>query len=194
MATPGGMERLQARSDPENVPYPRGDGKVKLVNASWLADHQDDANLRIIDVQPNVHDYIQEHIPGAVYLTEGVLRASNGGFPTTYSPVGCIQEAFRRAGIEADSPVVVYTGKGAFSGRGDGLGQTMMAYTLAKYGHNAVYLLDGGLDQWKSEGQELSQEYPTVEPSGFTVQARDDYAVEYEEFVQNQGQRRYGPC
>lgn len=181
---PGGMERLQTSSDRENLPYPPGDGKVKRVNADWLADHLHDTDLTIIDVQPNVHDYIQEHIPGAVYLTEGVLRVSNRGFPTPYSPIGCLQESFQRAGIEADSPVVVYTGKGAFSGWGDGLGQTMMAYTLAKYGHNTVYLLDGGLDQWKSEGRELSQEYPTVEPSGFTVQARDDYAIGYEEFVQ----------
>jgi len=183
MFTPGGMERMQALSDRDNVPYPRGDGMVKLVNTGWLADHLNDSNLTILDVQPDVHDYIQEHIPGAVYLTEGVLRVSNRGFPTTYSPNSCIQEAFRRAGVEADSPVVVYTSKGAFSGRGDGLAQTMMAYTLAKYGHNKVYLLDGGLDAWKSEGLELSQDYPTVEPSNFTVEVRDEYAIGYEEFV-----------
>lgn len=183
MFTPGGMDRLQARSDRENIPYPRGDGKVKLVNPEWLERHLHDANLTIVDVQPNVHDYIQEHIPGAIYLTEGVLRVSNRGFPGAYSPNACIQEAFRRAGIDADSPVVVYTGKGVFSGAGDGLGQTMMAYTLAKYGHNIVYILDGGIDAWKSEGRELSQDYPAVEPSSFTTEVRDDYAVGHEEFM-----------
>lgn len=183
MFTPGGMERLQATSDRENIPYPRGDGKVKLVNSEWLDRHLNDPNLSVIDVQPNIHDYIQEHVPGAVYLTEGVLRVSNRGFPGSYSPNACIQESFRRAGITADSPVVVYTGKGAFSGAGDGLGQTMMAYTLAKYGHNAVYILDGGIDAWKSEGRELSQDYPPVEPSDFTVEVRDDYPIGYEEFV-----------
>ncbi|WP_214020814.1 sulfurtransferase [Methanoculleus sp.] len=182
MFTPGGMERLQTRSDRENVPYPRGDGKVKLVTPDWLADHLNDANLRVIDVQPNIHDYIQEHIPGAVYLTEGVLRVSNRGFPGSYSPNACLQESFRRAGLMPDSPVVVYTAKGAFSGAGDGLEQTMMAYTLAKYGHNAVYVLDGGLDTWKNEGRELSQDYPAVEPSSFTVEVRDEYPIGYEEF------------
>ncbi|HOI58761.1 MAG: sulfurtransferase [Methanoculleus sp.] len=181
--TPGGKERLQASSDRENVPYPRGDGKVKLVTADWLADRLHDGNLTIVDIQPNIHDYIQEHIPGATYLTEGVLRVSNRGFPGSYSPTACIQESFRRAGIEADSPVVVYTGKGVFSSRGDGLGQTMMAYTMAKYGHNAVYILDGGLDEWKNHGGELSQEYPPIEPSGFTAELRDDYAISYEEFL-----------
>ncbi|MDV2482075.1 sulfurtransferase [Methanoculleus sp. Wushi-C6] len=182
MFTSGGMERLQAMSDRQNVPYPRGDGKVKLVTADWLADHINDTDLRIVDVQPDVHDYIQEHIPGAVYLTEGILRVSNRGFPTSYSPTGCIQESFRRAGIEADSPVVVYTGKGAFSGRGEGLGQTMMAYSLAKYGHNMVYILDGGIDHWKSAGGELSQEFPDVEPSSFTAEPREEYAIRYDEF------------
>ena len=184
MFTPGGRERLQARSDRENAPYPRGDSKVRLVTPAWLADHIDDASLTIIDTQPDVYDYVQEHIPGAVYLTEGVLRVSNRGFPTSYSPDACIQESFRRAGLEAGSPVVVYTGKGAFSGRGDGLAQTMMAYTLAKYGHDTVYILDGGIDRWKGEGRELSQEFPAVEPSGFTSKIRADYAIGYDEFRQ----------
>lgn len=184
MFTPGGRERLQAKSDRENVPYPRGDGKVRLVTPAWLADHISDTDLTIIDTQPNVHDYIQEHIPGAVYLTEGVLRVSNRGFPTSFAPDACIQESFRRAGLVAGSPAIVYTGKGAFSGWGDGLGQMMMAYTLAKYGHDTVYILDGGIDGWKSEGKETSQEFPTIEPSGFTVKARDDYAIGYDEFRQ----------
>lgn len=171
-------------SDREHAPYPRGDGEVRLVTTAWLADHLDDDNLTILDTQPDVHDYIQEHIPGAVYLNEGVLRVPTRGFPTTYSPPACLQESFRRIGLEAGSPVVVYTGKGAFSGRGDGLSQTMMAYTLAKYGHNTVYVLDGGLDAWKSENRELSKEFPAVEPSKFSLEVRDDYPIGYEEFVQ----------
>lgn len=86
MFTPGGMDRLQATSDRENIPYPRGDGKVKLVNTEWLDRHLHDEDLTIIDVQPNIHDYIQEHIPGAVHLTEGVLRVSNRGFPGSVQP------------------------------------------------------------------------------------------------------------
>ena len=181
---PGGEERIQAMSDRENAPYPRGDGKVKLVTTDWLADHLYDEDLTVLDTQPNVHDYIQEHIPGAVYLNEGVLRVPERGFPTAFSPRACIQESFQRVGLKAGSPVVVYTGKGAFSGQGDGLGQMMMAYSLAKYGHDTVYILDGGIDTWKSENRELSQEYPAIDPSGFTGELRSDYAIGYDEFVQ----------
>ena len=154
------------------------------MTTDWLADHLYDEDLTVLDTQPNVHDYIQEHIPGAVYLNEGVLRVPERGFPTAFSPRACIQESFQRVGLKAGSPVVVYTGKGAFSGQGDGLAQMMMAYSLAKYGHDTVYILDGGIDTWKSENRELSQEYPAIDPSGFTGELRSDYAIGYDEFVQ----------
>ena len=38
----------------------------------------------------------------------------------------------QRAGVRNDTPVLVYTGKGAFKGWGDGLEQTMMAYGLTQ--------------------------------------------------------------
>jgi thiosulfate/3-mercaptopyruvate sulfurtransferase len=182
ITTSGGEEGLRASSERQNPPYPRGDGNVKLITTDWLADHLHDTNLRILDTQPNVHDYIQEHIPGAVYLNEGMLRVAAHGFPTSFGPLACLQESFRRLGLQADVPVVVYTSKGAFSGWGDGLAQTMMAYSLAKFGHNTVYVLDGGFDKWKSENKELSQEYPHIDPSDFKVEVRSEYPVSYEEF------------
>jgi thiosulfate/3-mercaptopyruvate sulfurtransferase len=182
LTNPGGRERLQSPAARQNPPYPPGEGKVKLVTSDWLEDHLPDDNMTILDVQPNVHDYIKEHIPGAIHLNEGILRVPAHGFPTSYGPQACLQESFRRVGLEADSPVVVYTGKGAFSGWGDGLAQTMMAYSLAKFGHNTVYVLDGGLDKWKSEGRTLSQEFPSVDPSQFSIDLRGEYPIGYEEF------------
>ncbi|KUG19122.1 MAG: sulfurtransferase [Methanomicrobiaceae archaeon] len=169
-------------TEARECPYPPGDGKVKLITTEWLEDHLRDRDMTIIDTQPNVHDYLMEHIPGAVYLNEGVLRAPAKGMPTSYAPIEALQQIFRRVGLLPDHPVVVYTGKGAVKGWGDGLGQTMMAYSLAKFGHDTVYLLDGGLDKWKQEGRPLSQEFPDISPSGFTVDLRGEYAIGYDEF------------
>jgi thiosulfate/3-mercaptopyruvate sulfurtransferase len=163
-------------------PYPSGNGKVRLVSTGWLEEHRGDGGLVIIDCQPNVHDYIQEHIPGAVYLSEGVLRSPARGFPSSYAPLLSLQENFRRLGLKKDTPTVVYTGKGVFKGWGDGLEQTMMAYSLAKFGHDSVFVLDGGLDKWKSEERALSQEFPAIEPSDFTVEVRGEYPIGYEAF------------
>jgi thiosulfate/3-mercaptopyruvate sulfurtransferase len=162
--------------------YPYGKGPVKWVSTAWLEAHLGDAGLMILDVQPNVHDYIQEHIPGAVYMNEGLLRVPLRGLPARYVPPDALQPLLRRVGLKPDVPVVVYTGTGPFKRWGDGLEQTMMAYTLARFGHDNVYVLDGGVDKWKAEGRPLAQEFPQVEESDFTVQIRREYFVEYEEF------------
>lgn len=162
--------------------YPFGADTVKLVSTDWLETNLKDKDLTILDVQPNIHDYIQEHIPGAVYLNEGVLRGYKGRLPSIWNPPESIEPVLRNAGITNDRPVVVYTGVGAFKKWGDGLEQTMFAYSLARYGHNQVYVLDGGLDKWKSEGRPLSQEFPKTEVSDFKAQVRRDFYVDYEEF------------
>jgi len=58
----------------------------------------------------------------------------------------------------------------------------MMAYALAKFGHDNVLVLDGGLDAWKQERRRVDQAFPTIEPSDFTVDVRGVYPIGYEEF------------
>jgi thiosulfate/3-mercaptopyruvate sulfurtransferase len=161
--------------------YPCGGGPVRLVSTDWLLDHLD-KEIMILDVQPNVHDYIVEHIPGAIYLNEGHFRAQIGRQPARFMPAAAIQPVLRSAGLRPDVPVVVYTGVGAAKGWGDGLEQTMVAYGLARYGHDNVCVLDGGLDRWKAEGKPLAKEYATAEPSDFRATERKGYYIEYEEF------------
>jgi len=166
-------------------PYPQGESIVKWISTEWLSQHLND-DLMILDVQPNVHDYIMGHIPNAIYLNEGLLRSSWDRLPAMYVPPESIQLVLSRAGLEPDRPVVVYSGAGRFSrctaGLGDGLEQTMMAYSLVRFGHNKVYILDGGIEKWKDEGRELTKVFPKWVPSNFKLQLRKDYFIEYDEF------------
>jgi thiosulfate/3-mercaptopyruvate sulfurtransferase len=162
--------------------YPYGEGIVKWVSTDWLGTHLEDPGLMKLDVQPNIHDYIQEHIPGAVYMNEGLLRVPLRGLPGQYVPPNVFETLARRVGLQPDVPVVVYTGVGPFSGWGNGLEQTMMAYTLARFGHNKVYVLDGGIDKWKAEGKPLSQVFPQMEESTFVAEVRPQYFVDMEGF------------
>ncbi|MBD3286473.1 sulfurtransferase [candidate division WOR-3 bacterium] len=161
--------------------YPHGKGPVKWVDDYWLAEHLDD-KIMILDTQPNVHDYIQEHIPGARYMNQGLLRVPMDGLPAQYVQPEIIQMLFRRLGLKKDIPVVVYTGKGPFKGWGDGLEQTMVSYTLVRFGHDNVYVLDGGIDKWKDKGKPLEQTYPDVSESDFGVEVRSDYFIGFDEF------------
>ena len=162
--------------------YPHGDGVVKWIDTQWLMEHATDEELMILDVQPNVHDYIKAHIPGAIYMNEGLLRIPKNGLPAQYVPETVIEPLFRRVGLEADRPVVVYTGKGLFSGWGNGLEQTMMAYTLARFGHKNIYVLDGGFEQWVQDEGPISQVFPEVTESNFGVEVQREYFVAYDAF------------
>ncbi len=140
----------------------------------------------ILDVQPNIHDYVMGHLTNAIYLNEGLLRSAWNGLPAMYVPSESLQPVFSRAGLEPNRPVVIYSGAGRYSkctaGLGDGLEQTMMAYSLIRFGHNKVYILDGGIDKWKAEGKELTKVFPKWESTDFKVQMRRDYFVDYDEF------------
>jgi len=167
-------------------PYGKGDGKVKWVSTEWLNGHLDDKNLIIIDCQPNIHEYIQDHLPGAIYAHENLFRCHEGKIPTRWISVEAATTLFRSLGIDSNHTVVVYTSSGPLttcaSFIGDGLEQTMLAYTLARFGHQKIYVLDGGLDKWKEEKRPLTRDYGTSSPSTYILNLKDEYFIEYDEF------------
>lgn len=174
-----GLVCLPASAAERTSPY--GKGVVKLVSTQWLADHLKDPNLLIVDTQSDVYDYFAQHIPGAVYFNDQALRAPEQGMPVRYlapEPMGTL---FCRLGLSNDMPVVVYTGKGKLSGSGDGLGQTMTAYTMTRFGQNSIYVLDGGLDKWTAENRAVTQEFPKLKPGGFKSNVRDECHVTTDE-------------
>ncbi len=154
-------------------PYPSGKGRVKWVSTDWLEENLENEKIMILDTQPDIHDYIAGHIPGAVFFSQRLLRVPRKGWPGNYIPDTAMQSLFRRVGLKPDVPVVVYTGTGDFRGWGDGLEQTMVAYTLARFGHQNIYVLDGGYDKWKEEGRETTQKFPDIEGSSFEVDVQD---------------------
>lgn len=161
--------------------YPFGRGSVKWASTQWLQDNLNDPNLSVPDAQPDMDDYLAGHIPGAVYLNEATLRAPKGGLPAQYVPGEVAKLLFRRIGLDNDSPVVVCSGQGAYTGTDGALTQSLLAYALARFGHNRVYVLDGGLDKWRREGRRLSQEFPRVSEGRFRPTVRQEYVIEMEQ-------------
>ena len=73
----------------KTYPYGKGDGTVAWVSTEWLENHLHDKGLGIIDCQPNVHEYIQDHIPGALFAHENLFRIHEGAIPTRWIPARC---------------------------------------------------------------------------------------------------------
>lgn len=156
---------------------------VSLVDTKWLAERIESDEIHLVDSQPDVHDYFTEHIPGAYYLNDKALRVPKNGIPAAYIPDEAMKMILGRVGIDGKKTTVVYTGAGVFSGYGDGLEQTMLAYTFARFGHTDVRILDGGLEKWKAEGRPLSQAYPDGKTVDFSLNVRSEYVIDFDELV-----------
>ncbi len=169
------------------APIPAGEGLVHWVSPDWLADHPSD-ELLILDCQTNVHEYISGHIPGAVYLNENIFRGHEGTCPSCWINRKAAKWLLRQVGVEPDIPVAVYTGSGTLTGCashvGDGLEQTMVAYSLVRFGHGDVRILDGGLDAWKQKGCPITQEYGKAQESDYQPRVRNNLFLDYDEFVE----------
>lgn len=86
---------------------PVGNKAFSLVSPDWVAAHFNEPDLRIIDVRP-VHDYLAAHVPNAVHIPEAAIQSSRGSLPAQYIDPPEMAALFGRAGIGADTRVVLY--------------------------------------------------------------------------------------
>lgn len=143
--------------------------KVVFVSPSWVAEHQNDADIRILDVRSNPLDYITGHIPNAVHIADPTFRGPNGTLPVQYWQSQKLQSLFSEAGVTDQSKIVVYA-----DGR-EILGATMVAYLLERTGHHNVAIVDGGLAGYKAAQLPVAKEFPKYKAGTFSV--KDDPSV-----------------
>ena len=126
-----------------------------LVPVEWLARHHD--AVRVLDVRGEVVDgepryrayperYQSGHLPGAVFVDwRHDFTDRSATVPVTVAgPSGFAAEA-TRLGIGATTTVVAYDDhRNALAGR--------IVWVLRSYGHQAAFVLDGGLGAWLAAG------------------------------------------
>ncbi|OPY32459.1 MAG: putative thiosulfate sulfurtransferase [Methanomassiliicoccales archaeon PtaU1.Bin124] len=135
----------------------------------------------IIDCQPWVNNYISGHIPGAVHAEECMMRMSHFGRPGVLAPTEIVEMSLRHLGLKAGDPVVVYGADGAIKKVGDGVEQFFFAYALARYGHEDIIMLDGGMQAWTEAGGQLESTLPRRLAGDFQAWLRQDLQIEMEE-------------
>ncbi|MCG2578326.1 sulfurtransferase [Dechloromonas sp. XY25] len=147
-----------------------------LVDVATLQAHLDDPNWLVVDVRHQLSDtgygeraYAEAHIPGAVFLhcdrdLSGPLTGSNGRHPLP-DPER-LAERLGGIGIGSATQVVVYDdAQGMIAGR--------LWWLLRWLGHDAVALLDGGVQAWQAAGEPLTAVLPTLEKRLFVPRAQD---------------------
>ena len=125
-----------------------------LVSAAWLAGHLQDPNLVILSIGQKA-EYVQGHIPGALYLEYADTRLARSPVNLTFElpPVANLVEVFGKLGVTNDSHIVLYFSQ-------DMVSQTTRVFlTLDALGLGSqTSILDGGFPVWQSEGRPVSTE------------------------------------
>lgn len=117
-----------------------------IVDPEWIADHLDDPDLRLVEVDVSPTAYETGRIPGAVlWNAYSDLRRPD------YSPVISVELArlLSRSGIERSSTIVLY-GYGAYLG----------FWLMKSIGHERVLLMDGPRERWERAGYSLTRQVP----------------------------------
>ena len=151
-----------------------GYAKPVLLTTDWLAEHLNDSNVVVAEVDENPDLYDEGHVPGAVKLH----WRDDLQDPVERDLVE--KEEFERLmgslGIRNDTTLVLYGDKNNWF--------AAYAYWYLKiYGHNDVRILDGGRQKWIDEGRELTTAAPDTQPASYTAQDRDESIRIYRDSV-----------
>ncbi len=144
-----------------------------LVSGEWLAAHLNDSNLVILCVARSARFCEEGRIPGARWSNLSQLVVERGNTLHALPPADDLATAFREAGVNNDSRIVLY-------GEGLGLLAARAFFTLDYLGHgNHAALLDGGLETWKRTVRPLSTEAPVTKKGTLTAAIRPEVSVEF---------------
>ena len=139
-----------------------------LVSTGWLAEHLNDANLRLLECDEDVLLFDFGHIPSAqkidwhTDLNDPVMR--------DYVTSEQFQRLLRKLGISDETLVVFYGDKNNWWA-------AYAFWVFHLFGFRNTRLLDGGRLKWEMEGRPLVTGRSTYPETSFVAKERDDAAI-----------------
>ena len=169
---------------------------TNIISTSDLASHLDDPNwvlvdcrFRLDDVDAGRQDYLEEHIPGAVYAhldadLSGPIAPDKHGGRHPLPTVEGFTETLCSWGIDSTTQVIAYDGiSGVFAGR--------LWWMLRWLGHDKVAVLDGDFRHWQKEGRPTSSGEETRDHKLFAANPQTDMQVSVDDVEANLQNNQY---
>ncbi|HLF03495.1 MAG TPA: sulfurtransferase [Anaerolineales bacterium] len=135
-----------------------------LVDTQWVADHLNDPNLRLVEVDVDTTAYDSGHIPDA--LGWNWKRDTQQLVRRDIPDKAGIEELLSRSGIGKDTTVIFY-------GDNNNWFATFAFWLLKLYGHADARMMDGGRKKWVDEGRSLTTDVPTVTRTSYRAKEPD---------------------
>ena len=135
-----------------------------VVDTDWVAEHKDDASVRIVESDEDILLYEVGHIPGAIKvdwqneLQNQVIR--------DYINKAAFGKLIGDKGISNDHTIVFY-------GDRNNWWACYALWVFKMYGHRDCRIMNGGRQKWIDEGRELNTERPTYPAVTYTASDPD---------------------
>lgn len=153
------------------------DGGNPFVTTAWLHARLDEPDVRVVDASfylpaegHSAQDLFEAaHIPGAVRFDVDAVADRDSDLPHMLPAAAQFAEQVGALGIGEGTRVVVYDQQGIkTAGRA--------WWMLLAFGHDAVWILDGGLPRWRAENRAIETGPATApEPAVFTPRFRSEW-------------------
>ena len=148
-----------------------------LVTASWLKDHIEAPDVRIVDAtyfppftqpkQSGEQAWAEQHIPGAVFFDIDTIKDDHSDLPHMLPDPVVFSSRVRKLGMGDGNRIVVYDRNKFFA-------SARVWWMLRVMGHNDVKVLDGGYQAWLDVGGEIEDLPPVPVERHFTSRVRSD--------------------
>ena len=135
-----------------------------LVSTDWVAQHLNDTNIRIVEVDVDTAAYDQGHVPNAIAwnwtteLCDTLVR--------DIIPPAKFEALMAKSGIGNDTTVILY-------GDNNNWFAAWALWQMKVYGHQDVRIMNGGRKKWLAEGRELGSQTPSLAPATYRAAAAD---------------------
>ena len=129
-----------------------------LVTTQWVADHLNDARVKLVEVDVDINAYGEGHAPGAIGWNwtsqlQDQLRRDIITKPD-------LEQLLGASGVSNDDTIVLY-------GDNNNWFAAYAFWVLEMYGHRNLKLMDGGRKKWLDEGRPTTKDAPSPRPAAY---------------------------
>src|SRR5215213_3275692 len=136
-----------------------------LVDTTWVAEHLNDPNVRIVESNEDILLYDQGHIPGAIQIDW--VGDLNDKVRRDYLDRKSFSELMSRNGISNDTTVVFYGDKNNWWA-------CYAFWVFQLFGHENAKVMDGGRLKWEKEKRPTSRDVPSYPRTQYKTKERAD--------------------
>ncbi len=142
--------------------------EIPFVPTAWLGENHHRPEVKVVDgswhLPPTgrkaAEEYVEAHIPGAVFLNIDTVADLSSGLPHMLPTAEHFAREAGALGISETDTIIVYDQTGLFTA-------PRVAWMFRIYGAKDVRVLEGGLPAWKSELRPLESGTPSPAPATF---------------------------